>query len=777
MKKIFTSLRRFKLASTLNILGLAIAFTVFIVIMMQVNFDLNFDKHFSKGERTFRLEYSNAGSEYIGFTNRQNGEAIGELSPLIDLYSIYYTGNIGFYLPGGNPEKKIYENIQFVKPDFFKMFDIEFLFGGLSGFDDQSNVVVSRSFALKHFGTEAAVGSELMRTQNGKPHSIKVIGVYADMPQNSLFNQNGIFVNVSNNWLDLTSEWGFTYFYTLKNASDKAAVETLIAKYIQKAGSENTTMKTRLSNFEDLHFLSDVTYDIVPKADRMTVAVLFSVAILILIIASINFLNFAMALTPMRIKGINIQKILGGSVASLRAIQIAEAVFLAIAGYAVALLAVMALGGSSFAGYISSDMSLAANVPLLAIALLVAVVVGVGAGITPAIYSTSFPPSIVLQGAFGGSPRGRWFRMILIGFQYLASIGMLIFAMFMVIQNEFMRSHDVGFDRDNILSVNISSTLSRSCDALSGKLLENGAIRDVTYTRAELISDSKMGWGRLYKEENVEFDCLPVSPNFIRFMGMKIVEGRDFVESDNLKANGAIIFNQNAKRKYGFEIGEKIEGHTDTLADIVGVVRDFNFQPMQYGIRPIALYVFGSDPWWPLQLMYVKVDGSRTKEAIGYIDRTMRAMDPKITETDIRFMDQTIGALYEKEQKMALLVSMFSLLAITISLIGVFGLVIFETQYRRREIALRKVYGSTVGQVLIMLNRRFAWIVAACFVIATPVAYHVVSTWLEGFAYRTPMHWWVALIAFVVVMLVTVITVTIQSYKSATENPISSIHK
>lgn len=773
MKKIFTSLRRFKLASTLNILGLAIAFTVFIVIMMQVNFDLNFDKHFSKGERTFRLEYSNAGSEYIGFTNRQNGEAIGELSPLIDLYSVYKTDGFGFYLPGGDPEKIIGEDLNYVKPDFFKMFDIQFLSGGLVGFQDESNVVVSRSFAEKHFGTEAAVGRELMYTQNGKPQSLKVIGVYADLPRNSQFYQNNLFCNIGDYGIRNTSEWSFVYFYTLKNATDKAAVDALVASHFTNKKSEETEFKTRLSNFEDLHFMSDIGYDQVPKADRMTVAVLFSVAILILLIASINFLNFAMALTPMRIKGINIQKILGSPVISLRAIQIAEAVFLAVVGYVVALLVVMALGGSSFASYISSDMSFGANVPLLALTLLVAVATGVLAGISPAIYSTSFRPAIVLQGSFGGSPRGRWFRTALIGFQYFVSVGMLIFALFMMIQNSFMRSHDVGFNRDNILSVNISDALARSTDALSGKLLENSAIKGVAYAGGELVSNGKMGWGRRYKEQEVQFDCLPVSPNFMQFMGMKIVEGRDFVESDNLKVNGTIIFNENAVKRFGFEVGEKIGGHADTLADIVGVVRDFNFQPMQYGIKPIALYVFGSDPWWLLRNMYVRVDASRTKEAIAYIDGTMRAMDPKITETDIKFMDQTIGALYEKEDKMATLVSLFSMLAIVIALIGVFGLVTFETQYRRREIGVRKVYGSSVLEVLTMLNRKFMWIVVVCFVVAAPVAYYGVSVWLEGFAYRTPLYWWIALVVFAIVMLFTIITVTVQSYKSATENPIS----
>ncbi|WP_300856897.1 FtsX-like permease family protein, partial [uncultured Rikenella sp.] len=381
----------------------------------------------------------------------------------------------------------------------------------------------------------------------------------------------------------------------------------------------------------------------------------------------------------------------------------------------------------------------------------------------------------VLKGSFGMSPKGRKLRTALIGFQFVVSLGLIVAAMFMQLQNSYMRGMDTGMNRDQIAIVHLSSELAEPerQKTLVNRLKESAAVEDVAFASARVgCQDGYMRWGRnLADGRNINFTCVPVSWNFLRVMGLPVVEGRDFEEDDELRA-GTFIFNQTAMRECNLTLDNRVFGHQSDLVPIAGVVRDFNFASLRDAIGPMCFYQFGTDPWHNLGIAYIKIKGDPFAGA-AHIKRTMAELDP-LYPVDIEFYDTVFNALYQKELKVTALITVFSLLAVVLSLMGVFGLVVFETQYRRKEIGVRKVLGATVAEILAMFNRSFVRLVLICFVVAAPLAWYGVREWLGTFAYRTPIYWWVFAVSLLIVLVITLATVTIQSWRAATANPVEA---
>ena len=335
-----------------------------------------------------------------------------------------------------------------------------------------------------------------------------------------------------------------------------------------------------------------------------------------------------------------------------------------------------------------------------------------------------------------------------------------------------MRSYDIGLSRENILVTNLTYNMAEHQEALTDRLKKNPNVVDVAYSLGS-VTDPAMIWTHPHDHETISFHCIPVSYNFPSLMGIQIVEGRDFLPSDNDK-NGTFIFNQKAQSHYNLRVGEFVENHNNQPheAEIVGVAKDFNFMPLHYPIGEIALMVFGHNPWGPLNVCYIKVKGPNVLKTLDDVRKTMLAFDPEAqSRLKIDFFDESIGNMYKKESRQAAQVTLFSLLAVLISTLGAFGLILFETQYRRKEIALRKTYGATIGNILYMFNRRYGIIVLICFVLAAPTAYLIIRHWQQNFAYQAPITVWIFILALAIVLLITLGTVTLQSYRSATENP------
>jgi putative ABC transport system permease protein len=280
-----------------------------------------------------------------------------------------------------------------------------------------------------------------------------------------------------------------------------------------------------------------------------------------------------------------------------------------------------------------------------------------------------------------------------------------------------------------------------------------------------------MEWGIKYQDKTIGFQCLPVDPSFLKVMGIKIDEWRDFREDDKSSRSGKFIFNEKARKEYNIQLNTMIMDSSE----IIGFVPDIQFTTFHITPTPMAFYVceHNMDYWG--QYAYIKVNaGSDMRGAIQHVRNTLSKLDPDWT-FNVRFFDEAIQNVYQKEQHLTLLITLFSAIAILISIIGVFGLIIFETAYRRKEISIRRVHGSTVMEILTLFNKIYLIILGICFLIACPITYYAISKWLNNFAYKTPIYWWVFLLGGLIVLLITLLTVSAQSYQAAIKNPTKAL--
>ena len=357
-----------------------------------------------------------------------------------------------------------------------------------------------------------------------------------------------------------------------------------------------------------------------------------------------------------------------------------------------------------------------------------------------------------------------------------------------------MLTRDMGFNKENLLAVdvpddaifpdNFSYVMDYTKrDALIDKLKQNPQITEVIFGGQQLVSWGGSGgnyaWGRPIDGEHQSFGVYTVSWDFLKVMDIEVVEGRDFLPSDEQSETGAMIFNQKATQTMGVSLESIMMGHIqDENANIVGICENFNTVSAYHDIQPYAFLVWGRYGGDMPSHAYIRtVAGADIAAVRKYIFDTIMEMAPNADpeKVEVKFFDNELELVYQREDKLSTLVTLFSFLSIVISIIGVFGLVLFETQYRRREIGIRRVHGASVGEILSLFNRKYLYIVAICSAVAIPVSYYIIDQWMQQYVYRTPMSWWVYALAVGVILLITIVTVSLRSWSAANENPTNSI--
>ena len=378
---------------------------------------------------------------------------------------------------------------------------------------------------------------------------------------------------------------------------------------------------------------------------------------------------------------------------------------------------------------------------------------------------------------------GRWVKgpgMALVGVQYVISIGLIVAALFVGLQNRYLRRYPTGYDRNRVVVVSLTSGALERRDALVGALKSRAEIEEVAFAFQRFGAEENFsGWARPYRDRgDISFRVLVVTPEFLRVLGVRPSEGRDFSDADPLREQGTYIFNQTARRRWDMRPGDCISEtrHVSGWGEIAGFLPDgFRAYSRHRAEDPFALFVPGTVGWTlPLSYCYIRIaPGADLSAAVEHIRRSLHSVTP--LEPDIEFLDTAVDTLYRKDFRAGVLVSAFSALAIFVSLMGVFGLVLFETQHRRKEIGIRKVCGATSASVLRMFNLRFVRIVLVSFLVAAPLARYGVSVWLRGFVDAVPLSAWVFFAALAIVLAITVLTVTVRSWRTAGENPVDSV--
>ena len=785
----FTSIfRKFVTANLLNLLGLSLAFASFFVIMTQVNYDLGYNKSFTEHEKLFRLTMKlGPGMEDYGVTlPRPLVEQLAAASPHIKGYGIEQGWVLFDQFMVDDQEYSL--NLVYGINDFMSVFKPTVICGDLKGLNQLPNIVLPRSEAMRIFGTANAVGKTL-KYKWVDDWIFNVCAVIEDYPENNFLH--GISFRGINDNEGNYRNWNYQAYIRV---DDEANLPNVISAMRQKAvelfkdelnmttPQEEEALQVVLTPIADTHFAKDLSKDSpnIKSVSRSSVYLLICFSLLIVLIAAVNFMNFTLAETPLRIRSTNTQKVLGASTASLRGSLLAEAVIISLLAFAGAMVMVYVAHDLGLQELVQGSILLQDNLWLAGVTLLISIVVGLLAGAYPSYYVTSFPPALVLKGSFGLSPKGRVLRTSLICLQFVVSFMLVIGVGIMYLQSYLIFHTDYGFDKDEVMVVPTAPDTRNHADAIDADLRKIPGIEGACLAQSILgSSDRYQTWGRGEGDKHMTFTCIFVDWRFLSVMGIDIVEGRNFRQTDG----DVYIFSESAKKKYPWLAVDKPINDEDM--PVVGFCEDIKYATLRVddSQQPIAFLVpsrdgyYSKEGFWRNHLLVRVAKGMDKREAKEKVlDVVLKyEHDNELEVSDLRYMDDVLEESYRQERLFTQQILLFSLLAILISIIGVFGLTMFESEYRRKEIGIRKVFGSSTKEILMMFWRRYLYILLGCFVVAAPIGYLVGQHWLEGFAVRTAISPLLFVVSFLLITLITMLTVTYQSWKNATENPVNSI--
>lgn len=784
-KNFIILINRFRTATILSVLGLSIAFAAFMVIFMQLDFERNFDKCHSNLSSLYRFEYASSENGFQSILPRPVVDAMIASSPQIVAASIVNPFCRDNYVSVLKENHRLGFKESFFPcyAGFAKMFDFEMLEGTTDCLQEKGKVLIPESMAKRMFGKRSAINEriDLMNPVWNVQDSgfVSVGGVYRDFPANTQLN-NVVYVNMADDYT--VNDWGsgnYFCYVMLADGTDPKIISDNFDRNFDWSKLDYVSAKdrhTQLIPFRDLYYMNDSLGGTLKSTNPNIGKVLIVIAVLILFIACVNFTNFNTALTPMRVKNINIQKVLGGSVRRLRFGLIFESVLLAFFSFLIGVFIVIILDESKVLSFMSADLSIIHNINLIVLTGFISILLGIVAGLYPSFYVTSFAPALVLKGSFGLSRVGRTLRTFLLVFQFAVSCMLIICALFIYLQNNYMRQFNPGFDKDQIAVVELDRKfINKNKEVYKSRLENNPSIGGVAFSYQKLgAQDNYMYNGYSYKGENITLMVLPVSWNFFDVMGITKIGDLQLSESDEKGKETKLILDEATQRKYGVKDGEYFSGggNEESKMPIVGFVGDTQFSSLHNKMRDMAYAInYGSS--YPISYICIN-KGSNIDEVVSYIKKTIVELDPAYP-VQIEFYDTFFNNFYQEEKQLSSIIYLFSILAIVISLVGVFGLVLFEAQFRKKEIGIRKVMGSSVMEVLLLLGRKYIWLVIVSFVIAVPVSAYSIIIYLQRFAYKVPVSWWVFMIALLIVLIVTVFTVVFQSWRIATANPRESI--
>ncbi len=776
--------RRYRVATVLNLLGLGIAVAAFYLFMTQVIYNRTYNHNIPNHERIFRLDiYSSAfGNNWGAITCRPYVTILKDL-PHVEaaMDASPYAFNAAVKVNERELEVPI---VNMSKPGI-EFFCGKLLYGSSKDWTPGAlNAIISRSIAEKMFGTANAVGKTFMVGDN----KITVVGVSEDMPDNCTIN-NGVYQCEDDRRQEDWSEWSFNVYARLDNAANAQKVERGIKLALMKANNikdekqfeKEVGMKFRLTPIDEVYFSGTGNKD---KGNRSLVNVLTVASLFVIFIAMLNLLNFTLSEMPMRIRGINTRRVMGASAGSLRLNLIMENVVLAVVGLLIGVLVIVAFQRSEACmKLVSGDIAFKAHWALLAVMVVATLGVGALSAVIPAWYGTSFTPAMVLKGSFGLSPRGRKLRMAIMGVQFVVAFALAIYIGVMVSQSHYIFNTDYGFSRSQIVYSRLSNEAMGKRDAIRAELLKLPFVEDVGYAESTIgTNDGFMTWGRGEGDKQMSLEVVPCDYNYPRTMGLKIAEGREFRESD--MKSGAYVLNKVAMQQYSWlQVGDSI-GRQNSWGEgnypIVGVCNNFKMKSMRNDNSKVAVafIIMGPDmQGWGDRLtnVFVRVTKNQDKiEAKKQIAKVLNRLDGS-QEYTMSFLDDDLQQTYVEEFRFIAQVKLFALICILITIIGVFSLTMFETEYRRKEIAIRKVMGSSTSAVIRLFAIRYAVPLVAAFVIAAPIGWWLSKQWLRSFAEHTPIYWWLFPLAFVIVSAVVILTVVVQAWRVATANPVESI--
>lgn len=783
IKTILRNLKFSKISAIFNFVGLITAFTAFILIMLYVWTEYHFDAYHEGAENIYRLEIKSPEKEktsvyMCGLTKDVIAE---QLSEVVATTTYMPWGKWGEYLFEWTKEgqkQQSYEDYAIADKHLTDVFTFDFLRSvGASPLAEPNTAIVSEAFATKLWGTTDAL-NKTFRT-NGEEYT--VTAVFRTPPKNSLFDAPVIMAFPVNGWIaESYKSWGIVNFPEFIKAKPGISASALQARinaidilkekydYLDKNSERAEIIARPLTK---LRFAKEVAETpLFSTNNQSSVNTLFVVGLFILLIAVLNYVNFATATLPRRMKNIGVTRILGISRRQILMMNIFESLFISGISFLVALGLAIFVNRHFGIPLFEYALDFKASLPVILL-LAVALTVALLGSLAPAFGSIAIDPmdAVKKRHAVARQTSRGWLTVV----QFAATILLIAMSVLTIKQVNFMKTTSLGFDKENVMVISPTNDLLRNLDAFKSALRQTPSVESVALsTGVPGIPSNQEGFR--FNDELIQTWLWIADGEYMKMMDFQIIEGRGFLKESEAEWRSVIV-NEAAKRKFGLQVGSHLtkSDQEGKLRDfqVVGIMEDFNFVSLRENVEPFMFrYYPDTFHGW----VNVKLAAGDKKSAVDYITREYNRVSPN---EPIRyyFLDDRLNLLYAKEDRQVNLIAFFSLLSLVISVLGILGLSIFTSQYRTKEIGIRKINGATIAEILVLLNTGFIkWIVIA-FVIATPIAYYAMSRWLENFAYKTALSWWIFALAGLASLIVALLTVSWQSWRAASRNPVEAL--
>ena len=780
LKIALRNFQRHKGYSFINILGLSVGMACCILILLYVKYELSYDRYHTHADHIYRILFGRKGfidRPFAGSPPRLASALIDNFPEVIHACRVKNEVTSVRYKTQFFQEPRFY----FVDPDFLKIFDFPLMSGNpKTAFKEPLSILFTREMAQKYFGNEDPVGRFVSCNTYGQPRDYRVTGVLDNVPDNSHFHFDFLAPMSSLGVLrgeDYIRSWNNNAFKTYLQIAGSSSPEDLEAKVEDLfVGKISWKPDITLENVKDIHLFSKANPDMEfePNSDVRYLYFFSAIALFILLIACINHINLATARSARRSMEIGIRKVVGAQKSQIARQFFFEALLLSL----MALLMSVLLAGlflPTFRSLIGSEL----KAPLSSLAVLSGVLgimlfTGIVSGVYPALFLSSFQPILVLKTRFhGGNKNKPFFRNILVVFQFVISAALIVSTITISNQLRYIQNRKMGFNKDYVLTSMIGDQRLRENNGpLKTELMNHPNILAVS-TSSGLLTDIGWGVGPAWEgkpqDQNPMFYKIGVDFNYLDLYEMDILIGRKFAREYATDKKEAVLLNETALKETGWEepIGRRFDGGT-----VVGIVKDFHFEPLREMIKPIFFRVMTDDN--RSFFLSVRIKSEDIPATLAFIEKTWKKFSPDYPFS-YAFVDSAIESLYRTEQRTGKAFKYFSLIAIFIACLGLFGLISFTVEQRTKEIGIRKIMGASVLKIVAMLSSDFAKLVLLSNIIAWPAAYYVMNRWLEGFAYRSVLGPWTFILTGFLTLIIAMLTIGLQSIRAAKANPVDSL--
>ena len=798
IKTAYRSLTKNKAFTAINVLGLALGLATCLLIVFYVVDELSYDRYNVNASRIYRVNEDLK----LGDNKVQYAVCMPPLAQTLkaDFPEVENTVRLkkvgGMHVKKGN-ENLLEQNVLFADPSLFDVFTLPIIYGNkATALTDPNTVVITESTAKKYFNRVNVVGENLVTDGN---HVLKITAVIQDVPQQSHFNAD-FFLSMASFPDSRSMEWlrsDYNTYVLMREGADYKKLEAQFPAFLRKysGGQMQDELKMSYDKFEqsgsyfrmnmipltDIHLHSNQTGELGANGTEEYVYIFSAIGLFILLIACVNFMNLSTARSANRAREVGVRKVLGSARKYLIAQFLSESIMVTLVAVVIALLTAGMLL-PAFNHFADKNIIITAHtlVWLLPVSLIAVLFIGFMAGLYPAFFLSAFQPIDVLKGKVSSGFKGGRLRSSLVVFQFFISIILIVGTLVIYNQLNYIQNRDLGYNRNQVLTIQNAFELGDKAGPFRQEIKQLHGVEDATLT-GFLPTSMNRSTAIFYKEavadpkKSIFPQTWTVDEDYIKTLGMQMASGRYFSGQMSSDSN-TLVINETAAKFLGFNdavnkvIYKSSGGPNPTFKPytIIGVVKDFNFSSLRNNIEPVIMQL-GFDTG----SLSIRLQPANVTALMAQIQDKWKGYTQ--AQFQYSFMDQDFDAMYRSEQRIGTILMVFTVLAIAIACLGLFGLAAYAAEQRTKEIGIRKVLGASIVNIAGMLSSDFLKLVGIAIVIASPLAWWGMNKWLQDFAYRVDFHWWILAVAGAVAIFIAFITISFQAIKAAVANPVNSL--